>query len=240
LSIANLNFSYEGGKDLNNVSFNVKRKERVAIIGESGSGKTTFMKLFRNLYEPKTSNITLDGKKVKNGFGQLSENIMLIPQEPEIFATTIRDNITMGIKHKITYIQKFTDLACFTKVALKLPKKWESNIMEKGVNLSGGEKQRLALARALLASDDKEILLMDESTSSVDPTNELKIYKSVFKTFKNKTIIASIHKLNLLSEFDRIYMFKKGKIVASGTFDELVKNSKNFNKIWKKYKNSIK
>ena len=245
LSIKKLNFVYGenknvGNKTLNNVSFNISRGERVAIIGESGSGKTTFMKLFRSLYESNSVSIDIDGKTVKNGFDEISSSIMLIPQEPEIFTSTIRDNITVGISHKLSYIKKFTDLACFTKVAEKLPKKWDSSVVEKGVNLSGGEKQRLALARALMAADDKEILLMDESTSSVDPTNEVKIYKNVFKSFKDKTIIASIHKLNLLHLFDRIYIFDNGKVVGCGTFKELMSNSKKFQKIWTKYENSLK
>lgn len=245
LNVSNLNFVYEenesrGKKDLDNVSFTISKGERVAIIGESGSGKTTFMKVFRDLYSPNSVNVDVDGKNVKYGFEELAQSIMLIPQEPEIFATTIKNNITVGIRHKLDYIKKFTDLASFTKVAEKLPNKWNSSVVEKGVNLSGGEKQRLALARALMAADDKEILLMDESTSSVDPVNEVKIYKNVFKSFKDKTIIASVHKLNLIHLFDRIYVFSNGKVVACGSFDELMVSSKKFKSLWDKYESSLK
>jgi len=125
-------------------------------------------------------------------------------------------------------------MARFTQVVERLPHKFESNIVEKGVNLSGGEKQRLALSRGLLAAADKPILLLDEPTSSVDPKNELDIYKNIFTIFKKKTILSSVHRLHLLPQFDKIYYFKKGKIVARGSFAQLLKN-KEFSTIWKKY-----
>ena len=101
--------------------------------------------------------------------------------------------------------------------------------------LSGGQKQRLALARALLFAQDKEIILLDESTSSVDPENEVKIYQNVFKVFSEKTIIATIHKMNLLKYFDRIIMFDKGEVVDGGTFDELMNSNKQFKNMWEEY-----
>ena len=135
----------------------------------------------------------------------MSHAIALIPQEPEIFATTIRENITVGVDRSLKEIKKFTDLARFTVVAERLPKKFESSIVEKGVNLSGGEKQRLALARGLMACQDKSIVLLDEPTSSVDFRNEMQIYQNIFAEFKDKAII-SIHRLHLLL-FDHIYAF---------------------------------
>ena len=103
------------------------------------------------------------------------------------------------------------------------------------MNLSGGEKQRLALARGLLACENKSIVLLDEPTSSVDSKTELMIYKNIFKAFKKKTIISSIHRLHLLPLFDRIYLFRGGKIIASGTLKELIKTSKEFKKRWEEY-----
>ena len=111
----------------------------------------------------------------------------------------------------------------------------KTNVMEKGVSLSGGEKQRLALARGLLAARNSDIILMDEPTSSVDSVNEVKIHDNIFKEFKDKTIISSIHRLNLLNKFDYIYMFDDGKIVAEGTLDELMKNNK-FKVMWQKHR----
>jgi len=239
LSIRSLNFSYhtEEGKDLhlNDISMIINRGERIALIGESGSGKTTFLKIIRDLYPIKSGKIFLDGHLLKGGFKKISNDISLIPQDPEIFATTIKENITLGVNHKMGHIRKFTDMAEFTSVAESLPKKFNSSIVEKGVNLSGGQKQRLALTRGLMASEDKEIILLDESTSSVDTKNELSIYLNIFRDFKEKTVIASIHKLHLLSLFDTIYYFESGKIIASGNLSELLKVSKKFRFMWNKY-----
>ena len=239
IKIQNLNFSYldkeKGELNLNDVSFLIKRKERIALIGESGGGKSTILKVIRSLYKAQEADIFLDGKPLKGGFDAISANITLIPQEPEIFTSTIKENITMGIYYKVSHIRRFTDMALFTKVVEQLPNKLESSIVEKGVNLSGGEKQRLALARGLLASESKSIVFLDEPTSSVDTKNELEIYKNIFKAFKDKTIISSVHKLHLLRLFDRIYLFKDGRIKAAGTFRELLDSSKEFRQMWRKY-----
>ena len=108
-------------------------------------------------------------------------------------------------------------------------------INEKGVNLSGGQKQRLALSRALLFSNGKEVMLFDESTSSVDPETEVKIYRNIFDCFRDKTVIASIHKMNLLKYFDRIVIFANGKIIDEGSFDELLEKNQKFQRDWREY-----
>lgn len=239
IQISSLFFSYhtdEGAEQhLNNISLSIKPGERIAFIGESGSGKTTLLKLLRGLYQPERVELTLDGKLIKQGLAALSPHITLIPQDPEIFATTIRENITLGIDHSSSFIKRFTDMARFTDVVERLPHKLDSSIVEKGVNLSGGEKQRLALARGLMACEDKTIILLDEPTSSVDLKNETMIYKTIFQAFKKKTIISSIHRLHLLPLFDTIYFFSKGQIIASGTFEGLLASSNTFKQIWEKY-----
>lgn len=239
LEIKNLAFSYpsdDGTKiHLDNISLSINRGARIALIGESGSGKTTLLKLIRELYYPKHVDLFLDGVLVPGGFRAISDDITLIPQEPEIFSTTILENITVGVNHELSYIKKFTDMARFTDVAMGLPKQFNSFIFEKGVNLSGGEKQRLALARGLLACADKPIVLLDEPTSSVDTHNELAIFENIFTGFKMKTIIASVHRLHLLNLFDTIYMFRDGKIVASGDLPSLLANSPSFRKQWDRY-----
>lgn len=239
LKIDSLKFSYHSEKEtdlhLDNVSLAIRRGERIALIGESGSGKTTLLKVIRELYHPDQVDVYLDGKKLHHNFESISSDIALIPQDPEIFSTTIKENITVGINHEISYIKKFTDMARFTEVAERLPKKFDSYIYEKGVNLSGGERQRLALARGLMACDDKSIVLLDEPTSSVDTKNELLIYQNIFREFGDKTIIASVHRLHLLPLFDKIYFFKSGKIVASGSLSELLSSSEEFKILWERY-----
>lgn len=239
LGVDNLSFSYhlEDKADLHlkNISLNIKKGERIALIGESGGGKTTFLKVVRDLYHPKKIKLSIDGKYTPSGFAGISDSISLIPQDPEIFATTIRENLTLGVRYTDSHIKRFTDMTCFSQIVKRLPKKLESLVFERGVNLSGGEKQRLALARGLLASTDKDIILLDEPTSSVDFQNELKIFQNVFSSFSQQAIIASVHRLHLLSLFDRIYFFDGGEIIASGTFEELKKLSPDFKILWKKY-----
>jgi len=238
LMIKNLNFSYnlsKKKKHLEDINIEIKRKEKIALIGASGSGKTTFLKIMRGLYHPQYGSLYLDGKRLENGFEDISNNISLIPQDPEIFATTIKENITFGVRYSTEEIKEYTDLAKFTEVIERLPKGIKSSVVEKGVNLSGGEKQRLALARGLIASKDKEVILLDEPTSSIDSKNEYEIYQGIFRKFKNKTIVSALHRLHLLPLFDTIYFFKNGKILAKGSFNDLLKKSYEFQVLWKKY-----
>ncbi|MBI2446449.1 MAG: ABC transporter ATP-binding protein [Parcubacteria group bacterium] len=239
LEIKSLSFSYNGeeGADLHldDISLGIKKGERIALIGSTGSGKSTLLKIIRELYHPSSLNLYLDGKFLKNGFKSISSEVALIPQDPEIFQETIMDNITVGADYNMAEILKYTDMACFTDVAMNLPKKFNSMIKERGVNLSGGEKQRLALARGLLASRDKAIVLLDEPTSSVDVVTEEKIFKNIFGTFADKAIICSLHGLHLLPLFDKIHYFDNGKIIAEGKFDELLESSDEFRKIWEDF-----
>lgn len=239
LEIGDMSFSYhdEKGADLHleNVGLNIKRGERVALIGSTGSGKSTLLKIIRDLYTPRALRLRLDGKPVQGGFKAISSEIALIPQDPEIFSTTILENVTLGVECDMEGVLRYTDMACFTDVALSLPNKWNSMIKEKGVNLSGGERQRLALARGLMASQDKAIILLDEPTSSVDMANEQKIFENIFRAFADKAIICSLHSLHLLPMFDCVYLFDDGKIIASGTFSELLESSDDFKKLWEDF-----
>lgn len=240
IQIRNLNFSYhaENGahRHLNSIQMSIKRGERIALIGESGSAKTTFLKVFRDLYHPQSLDLTVDGVVIPDGFGGISRAIALIPQDQEIFATTIGENITLGAEYSAETIRRYTDMACITADIEALPKKFASLVNEKGVNLSSGQRQRLALARGLLACENKSIVLLDEPTSSVDVTNEMQIYRNIFKGFPDKAVLSSIHRPHLFPYFGQIYLFEKGKIIASGTFDELLASSPEFQEIWKHHR----
>lgn len=144
LKVDSLAFSYHSadGTDLHldDISFSITRGEKVALVGESGSGKTTLLKIMRGLYRPGRANVYLDGVLLADGFQSVSSEITLIPQEPEIFSTTILENITLGVGYEMSYVKKFSDMACFNSVAEQLPKKFDSLVFEKGVNLSGGRE----------------------------------------------------------------------------------------------------
>lgn len=239
LEIKNLNFKYEEEKNsrhLDHVNIKIKRGQKIALIGESGSGKSTILSVLRGLHVPQNGKVMYKGKEMNHGFARIKHNITLIPQDPEIFNNTIRFNVTMDLKSKKEELSKSIKMAQFEKVLNRLEKGLDTNVMEKGVSLSGGEKQRLALARGLLAARDSDIILMDEPTSSVDSVNEIKIHENIFNEFKDKTIVSSIHRLNLLNKFEYIYMFENGKIIAEGTLKNIMKSPK-FLKIWKKHMN---
>ncbi|MBU6231195.1 MAG: ABC transporter ATP-binding protein [Patescibacteria group bacterium] len=238
ISVSGLDFSYDGDdgtkRHLSDISFTIRRGERIAFVGESGSGKSTCLKVTRNLYPQAKPTLTVDGRLVPEGFVEISRSIALVPQDPEIFASTIRDNITLGADYPDEAIAEFAEVARFGDVIEKLPKGLDSAINEKGVNLSGGEKQRLALARGLLACRDKQIILLDEPTSNVDVSNERMIYDRILDRFKDAAIISSVHKLHLLPLFHRIYMFEKGRIVGEGSLDELIRSCPAFQAFWQK------
>jgi ATP-binding cassette subfamily B protein len=241
LGVQDLRFSYDGPLaarlQLDNISLELRRGWRYAVIGESGGGKTTFLNVLRDIYHPHSLTLTVDGRPVSQGFTGISRAIGYAPQNPELFADTIWKNITMGAEYDELMVRKYTDMAMFTQVIEALPNKFNSSINEKGVNLSGGQRQRLALARALAACDDdeKEILLFDEPTSSLDSQTEMKVCENIFRGFPGRTLIFSLHRLHLLGRFDWIYLFDGGRIIAEGTFDHLLTNCDLFQRMWAQY-----
>ena len=241
IKIENLNFTYSDNKSkeekgIKDISLQIKKGEHTAIVGHSGSGKSTLMKIINGLYENARCDITIDNKQFKNiDISNYDLGTTLIPQEPELFSATIHENLTFGSDYSLDLLADMMSLAEFTQVVERLPKKLKSKINERGVNLSGGEKQRLALARGLLFSMEKNILLLDEVTSSVDSQNEVKIYINILKRFKDKTVFASIHKLNLLRFFDKIIILEDGIIQDRGTFEELLVKNEKFKSNWNYY-----
>lgn len=223
LNIKNLNFRYQDEKKrphhLKNIDLKLQKAQKIAFIGESGSGKSTLLNLIRGIETATIKELMIDQQKFKT-LSPLSNITTLIPQEPEIFANTIKYNICYGINTPLPEIQKFSKLSCFEKVIAKLPKGIDTDIKEKGVNLSGGEKQRLALARGLLAAKSSSIILLDEPTSSVDQTNEKTIYQNIFQHYSDRCIIAAVHKKHLLTLFDYIYQFENGYLIKQGTPQE--------------------
>ena len=219
---------------LSDISLQWNVGDKIALIGESGSGKSTFLSLMRGLYDVNSVRVSIDGR-IFDTLQVLSDKTSLVPQEPEIFEETMLFNIAMWTDVSQETIEKYAKIALFHDIALSLPNEYQTSIKEKWVNLSWGQKQRLALARGLLAAEKSEILLLDESTSSVDSINEKKIYTNIFQAFHEKTIIAAIHKLHLLPLFDHIYVFEAWRIVEHGSFDVLIANDNVFRKMRREY-----
>ncbi|MCR4279467.1 MAG: ABC transporter ATP-binding protein/permease [Candidatus Zambryskibacteria bacterium] len=239
LRVSGLNFAYQGENNeklhLDDLSFSLEHSKKYAVIGRSGDGKSTLFSVMIDLFHASGFNLEVDEKEIREGFRGICRGATLIPQKPDLFANTINWNITMGADHDIEFVRCFTDMACFTDVVERLPKKFDSSIKEKGVNLSGGEQQRLALARGLLACHDKDIVLLDEPTSSLDAATEMRVYRNIFREFQDKTIVSSVHRLHLLPMFDHIYMFSGGRIIASGTLQELLTTCPEFQELWHQY-----
>ena len=238
LSIEGVHFRYEDAKHrlhhIDNINLQVQRGQTIALVGASGSGKSTLMYLLRGLEQPDEGVLRVDGEVVT--FETLSEITTLVPQEPEIFENTIEYNITAGIEHDQSELLQASALANFTAVVDRLENGYQSSIKEKGVNLSGGEKQRLALARGVFAAKNSSLILLDEPTSSVDSANEKEIYQQLMKHFADKAIISSVHRLHLLPLFDRVYVLDDGKVIESGTFDELTSDSDGLlTALWESY-----
>jgi ABC-type multidrug transport system fused ATPase/permease subunit len=237
--VEGLNFSYEGENSdnlhLRDVSLSFKRGERIAFVGHSGSGKTTMLKVMRDLFHPRKFTLKVDGQVIHEGFPGISRAIGMLQQDAHIFASTIWLNITMGVEYTLEYVRKFVAMACFDEVVEVAAAGYETEVLENGEGYSGGQKQRLALTRGLMACRDKPVVLLDEPTSSLDAVSERKVYENIFREFSDKTIISSIHRLHLLSLFDTIYVFKSGRIVARGTLAELLDTSLEFRGMWDQY-----
>lgn len=217
LDIRNLSFTYQNKVNrematLADMSLVLRRGEKIALIGGSGAGKSTLLSLLRALHEPQHADVTVDGQKAE--FGALAQLTTLIPQDPEIFENTIRFNVNFGLDASETDVYRALKLAEFLQVLEQLPNGLDTDIRERGVNLSVGQKQRLALARGIFAAENSDIILLDEPTSSVDLPTEEKIFHSMFAHFSNKTIVATLHRLHLLPTFDRILYLEKGRIIA--------------------------
>jgi ATP-binding cassette subfamily B protein len=236
IDISNLNFSHRSvyeerfiPQSLHNIHFKIPKGKKIALIGHSGSGKSTLLSVLRGLYPAESGlSIRIDGSEY--AVETLHEKVTQFPQEPEIFENTIEYNITMGLPATDDEIRKACEIAGFSEVVDQLPNGLKTDIKEKGVNISGGQKQRLALARGILAAKDSEVILLDEPTSSVDPKTEALIYERLFAFFGEKAFVSSMHRLHLLNQFDYIYILENGRVVDEGTYDELVSRGRELNK----------
>ncbi|WP_423148372.1 ABC transporter ATP-binding protein [Rubrolithibacter danxiaensis] len=225
---------------LKKLNLDIKRGQRIALIGESGCGKSTLLTLLRGLNQPSAGTMMEVDGRPGMGFDNISDSVTLLPQEPEIFEASFEYNVTMGLPFEKEEVERVCELTRLSVVLNDMEEGIQTRIIEKGQNLSGGQKQRLALARGVLASKSSSIVLMDEPTSSMDPKTEQEIYLNMFREFEGKTVISTLHRLHLLKHFDYIYVMNKGKIVEEGTLQSLFENGEMFNKLWNHQKNDLK
>lgn len=239
IAVQDLYFRYEDDEKrthhLDGAWINLSKGKSIAVVGESGSGKSTLLRLLRGLHHADSVKVLCDGKELVDGLADLSETTTLLPQDPQIFADTIRNNVSFGLEIDDAEIGQAIELARFDTVLGRLPNGPDTDIAEKGVNLSGGEKQRLALARGIFFAKDCDLVLLDEPTSSVDTYNERLIYNNLLQYFRSKCLVSSIHKLHLLDLFDEIYVFDDGCVVEHGTFQELLQSNGKLAELWRNY-----
>lgn len=220
----NISFRYEQGSlpVFDRFSVCIRRGERLALVGHSGGGKSTFVKLLLRLYDVQEGRILIDGQNIADITQEsLRSAIALVPQDPVLFHRTIAENIAYGKPGASRdEIEQAARLAHAHEFVSVLPKGYETLVGERGVKLSGGERQRVAIARALLA--DKPILVLDEATSSLDSLSERYIQEALAKLMQGRTSIVIAHRLSTIRQADRILVIDRGAILEEGTHPELL------------------
>jgi ATP-binding cassette subfamily B protein len=242
IEIEGLTFSYPGRTtdrpSLQSVSLTLRRGERLAIVGPSGAGKSSLIRLLAGLYDADRGHFSIDGV-AHVPLRQLGALATLVPQDAEVFEASVRDNLTFGHEHSPETIREALRLAGLEEFVAALPQGLDTVVSERGLNLSGGQNQRLALARGLLAAKDSSLLLLDEPTSSLDPVIESRIFAALHEALPRATIVASVHRLNLLPRFDRVVLMSHGKVVDVGTVADLLKRQPLFAEMWSRSTGSV-
>lgn len=231
---SDVTFAYGGKKLFKNKHVTIQAGEKVGLVGFSGAGKSTFINLILRFFPIDGGKILIDDQDIAGvTLESLRSQIALIPQDPLLFHRSLRENIAYGAnKPTQDQIIQAAKLAHCTEFIENLPQKYETKVGERGTKLSGGEKQRIAIARAILA--DAPILILDEATSALDSVTERYIQDSLEKLMENRTSLVIAHRLSTLVHMDRILVFDKGKIVEEGSHDFLINNRKGlYAKMWK-------
>jgi ATP-binding cassette subfamily B multidrug efflux pump len=214
---------------LRNISFTVEPGQTVAILGATGSGKTSLFQLVPRLYDPNGGEVLIDGRNVKEmKLEILRKQIGVVPQEAHLFTGSVRDNIAWGKEHASNEeIIRAAVSAQIHDTIMKLPNQYDTMIGQRGVNLSGGQKQRLSIARALVR--EPKILLLDDSTSALDLQTEAKLLRAL-KDYTCTTLIIT-QKINTAKEADLILLLEDGKLIAKGSHEQLLKTDALYQKI---------
>ncbi|MEY4417624.1 MAG: hypothetical protein RIQ88_62, partial [Actinomycetota bacterium] len=217
--------STEPKEILKGVSFKIQRGSRVAIVGPSGAGKSTVLSLMERFYEPSSGEIYLDGQKVTSlSRSDLRGQIGYVEQDAPVLAGSIRDNLLIGSPGATDKeLRHVLDEVNLTSVLKRDKKGLDAEVGEQGIMLSGGERQRLAIARTLLAAPP--ILLLDESTSSLDGLNEIRMREAIDAVAKNRTLIVIAHRLSTVVDSDQIIVIQDGKVLGTGTHKQLLRST---------------
>jgi len=232
IEFKDVSFSYGKRKIFENFSLKINPNEKVALVGHSGSGKTTLVKLLYRLYDVNSGEIRIDRKDIRELKQEsLRSELSIVPQECVLFDDSIFNNIKFSKPESSRKeVMKAISFAQLDKVIKYFPKKENTIVGERGVKLSGGEKQRVSIARAILA--DKKILVLDEATSSLDSETEHEIQKDLKKLLEGRTAIMIAHRLSTIMNADKIVVMKNGKILQIGKHQDLINQMGEYKKLW--------
>ena len=233
IEFKNVSFSYPDEDNILN-DFNIKLEpnKKIAIVGKSGQGKSTLFNLITRVFDVKEGLITLDDINIKDlTEEELRKHISIIRQEPFIFNRTILENFKIINKDiELEEIRKYTKMSYLDDYIMSLPNGYDTVLGEGGVNLSGGQKQRLSIARTL--AKNSEVILFDEATSALDNSSQDYIKKTIDNLIKDHTVVIVAHRLSTIMDADIIYLVDKGKVVDSGTHNELLKTNKTYKNLY--------
>nr|WP_263858306.1 ATP-binding cassette domain-containing protein [Waterburya agarophytonicola] len=234
VSLKDITFAYNQREPvIKNLSLHIPAGKTIAIVGATGSGKSTLVKLLLRLYEIKSGRITLDGRNIKDiVLWDLRRGIGLVSQDVFLFHGTVRENISYGSPDAtLTQIVEAATIAEAEEFINELPQGYDTVVGERGQKLSGGQKQRIAIARAILK--DPPILILDEATSAVDNETEAAIARSLEKITQNRTTIAIAHRLSTIRHADCIYVMDYGQLIERGTHEELLAKNGIYANLWR-------
>ncbi|MFA5983399.1 MAG: ABC transporter ATP-binding protein [Methylococcaceae bacterium] len=236
ISLEHIEFAYNTAfanspKLFNDFSLTIKAGEKVALVGQSGSGKSSLTKLLFRFLEPQQGSIRFDGVDAKAfTLTSLRKQISMVPQQPELFHRSVRSNIALDGEFSDEQLLAAAKKAHCLEFIEKLPQQWETLVGERGIKLSGGEKQRIAIARAFL--EDAPIVVLDEATSALDSLTEKQIQVAIFELIKHKTAIVIAHRLSTILTMDRIIVLENGCIIEQGTHQQLLDIKGRYHAMW--------
>ncbi|HET8671520.1 MAG TPA: ABC transporter ATP-binding protein [Candidatus Saccharimonadales bacterium] len=231
IEFRDVSFSFQNKPVLSNLSLTLEAGKTTALVGTSGGGKSTIVRLLLQLLKPVAGQVLVDGRDLSQvNLESFYRQVAYIPQDPPIFDGSLRENLTFNERVNDSYLQEVLEKVGLDSLISQLPAGLETIVGERGVKLSGGERQRLAFGRVFI--QDPKIVIMDEPTSALDSITESFITKNMTHLFKGKTVIIIAHRLQSVKDADQIFVLEKGKIIQQGSFETLAQTEGKFRQLW--------